>query len=150
VPSPKNSAAKLSRSLVELTRPECLALLETAELGRIVVALGAGRVPLIRPVNYTFDRPSQSVVFRTSRGSKFNALVRSASASFEIDSVDPQSQTGWSVIVSGVTEVVTRPAEIRRLEDAGLRTWAPGERSHWIRIQARTVSGRRIEVSGPA
>jgi uncharacterized protein len=130
--------------LVELTRPECLALLETAELGRIVVALGAKRLPLIRPVNYMFDGPSQSVVFRTSGGSKFNALVRSASASFEIDSVDPQSHTGWSVIVDGVTEEVTRPAELRRLEGARLHTWAPGERLHWIRIRARTVSGRRI------
>jgi uncharacterized protein len=130
--------------LVELTRGECFALLERTELGRIVVAPGAERLPLIRPVNYMFDRPSQSVVFRTSGGSKFNALVRAQSASFEIDSVDPQSHTGWSVIVNGVTEEVTQPGELRRLEGAGLHTWAPGERPCWIRIRARTVSGRQI------
>jgi uncharacterized protein len=130
--------------LVALTRQECLALLETAELGRIVVAPGPERLPLIRPVNYMFDRPSQSVVFRTCGGSKFNALVSAARASFEIDSVDPESHTGWSVIVNGVTEEITQPGDLRRLEGAGLHTWAPGESPRWIRIRARTVSGRRI------
>jgi hypothetical protein len=48
------------------------------------------------------------------------------------------------VIVNGVTEEVTRPEELRRLEAAGLHTWAPGARPRWIRIRARTVSGRRI------
>jgi nitroimidazol reductase NimA-like FMN-containing flavoprotein (pyridoxamine 5'-phosphate oxidase superfamily) len=147
VPKP---ADELKPRLVELPRTECLTLLAAASVGRVVVAGHPGQPPVIRPVSYLFDARSQAIVFRTSEGSKFDALVRSTQACFEIDAVDPHTHTGWSVIVSGVTEEVTRPAEIRRLEDAGLHTWAPGERPHWIRIQARTVSGRRIEVNRSA
>ena len=50
--------------------------------------------PVIRPVNYVFDQPSQSVVFRTALGSKFHALLKSADSAFEIDGVDEASRTG--------------------------------------------------------
>jgi uncharacterized protein len=135
-----------SHRLLELARPECLALLAAGDFGRVVVTTRLGHAPLIRPVNYRFDHASQAVVFRTGDGSKFHALAHSARVAFEIDAFEPQSHTAWSVIVSGVTEEITRPAEIRRLDELGLKTWAPGDRPHWIRIRARTVSGRRIEI----
>jgi nitroimidazol reductase NimA-like FMN-containing flavoprotein (pyridoxamine 5'-phosphate oxidase superfamily) len=130
--------------LVELTREECLELLAGPGLGRLVVVMD-GR-PVIRPVNYGFDDRSQSVVFRTARGSKLSALTDAASAAFEIDGVDESTHTGWSVIISGVTEVITRPADIRRLEGLGLETWAPSPSAHWVRVRAWAVSGRRIEA----
>ena len=68
-------------------------------------SLGDG-APLIRPVNYVFDDRSQSVVFRTGRGSKFHALLRSANAAFEIDGIDERARTGWSVVMRGVTDEV--------------------------------------------
>lgn len=131
-------------ALVGLTRGKCLELLAATEVGRIVLAMDDSATPLIRPVNYRFHIPSQSVVFRTDAGTKFYALVRGARALFEIDSLDPDTRTGWSVIVGGVTEHVTRPDEIRRLDQLGLHSWAPGDRLHWIRIRAQTVSGKRI------
>jgi hypothetical protein len=82
-------------------------------------------------------------------GSKLLALIRSASAAFEIDGVDPQTRTGWSVIIVGITEDVTNPLDIQRLEGLGLQTWGPGTKTHWVRIRAWTVSGRRI-VAGQA
>ncbi len=109
-----------------------------------MVLISAAETPIIRPVNYRFDVASQSVVFRTGVGSKFDALARSARALFEIDSMDPETRTAWSVIISGATEVVTRPAEIRRLGELGLELWAPGERPNWVRIRARTVTGRAV------
>lgn len=133
--------------LVELARQECIALLETTRLGRVVVSAGENQPPLIRPVSFLFDARSQSVVFRTSDGTKLHALLSSASAAFEADETNPRDHTGWSVIVAGHTEEITSASEIRRLERAGLDTWAPGERSHWIRIRARTVSGRRIAMA---
>jgi uncharacterized protein len=142
---PGHPAGSSPKHTVELTRPECLSLLAGTGLGRLVVALG--EMPVIRPVNYIFDERSQSVVFGTAEGSKFYALVHAATAAFEIDSVDQATQTGWSVIIVGVTEEVTHPTDVQRLSHLGLRTWAPGPKPHWIRIRARTVSGRRI-VSG--
>jgi nitroimidazol reductase NimA-like FMN-containing flavoprotein (pyridoxamine 5'-phosphate oxidase superfamily) len=135
------------RELIELTRTECLALLAATDFGRVVVTAPAAHTPVIRPVNYLFDPPSESVIFRTAEGSKFHALVRSARATFEIDAIDANNRCGWSVIIAGVTEEVTRPMEVLRLDRLGLDTWAPGARPHWVRIRARTVSGRRIVLT---
>lgn len=129
--------------MVELSREECLKLLASHSFGRLAVSMGEG-APVIRPVNYLFDRPSQSVVFRTAPGSKFHALLHSADAAFEIDGTDEQSRTGWSVIISGVTQELTNQGDIRRLDQLGLQPWAPGDRRHWMHIRAWTVSGRRI------
>ncbi len=129
--------------LLELSRAECLELLAATSFGRLAVCTGEG-APVVRPVNYVFDEPSQSVVFRTAPGSKLHALIRSTQAAFEIDDARPQQRTGWSVIIVGVTEQVSSPGEIRRLEGIGVDPWGPGEKAHWVRIRAWTVSGRRV------
>ena len=131
--------------MLELSREECLDLLASHQFGRLAVCTGSGP-PLIRPVNYRFDDPSQSVVFRTAPGSKFHALLGSTQAAFEIDGIDDRSHTGWSVIIHGVTDEVASRSEIRRLDGVGLEVWAPGHRPHWFHIRAWTVSGRRIVV----
>jgi nitroimidazol reductase NimA-like FMN-containing flavoprotein (pyridoxamine 5'-phosphate oxidase superfamily) len=100
--------------------------------------------PVLRPVSYVFDRSSQSIVFRSARGSKFTALLLSAQAAFEIDGIEPATETGWSVIVQGQIEEIKNTAEIQRLERLDLHPWAPGAKPHWIRIRANVVSGRRI------
>ena len=128
--------------MVELSREDCLGLLSAHTVGRLAVVMSS-RTPVIRPVNYAFDPASQSVVFRTGRGSKFHALVNAAKAAFEIDGIDETTQTGWSVI-EGVTAEVTAPSDIDRLERLGLQLWAPGAKPHWVHIRAWTVSGRRI------
>ncbi len=133
------------RELLELGRRECLELLGSNDFGRLAVA-GGGQAPVIRPVNYAFDAATQSVVFRTARGSKFHSLARATHAAFETDRVDVSTRTGWSVIIVGVTEEVTGPAELRRLGNLGLDPWIPGDKHHWVRIRARTVSGRRIKL----
>lgn len=131
--------------ILELDRPECLRLLAEQEIGRIAVNVLDWPQPVIRPVNYVFDQPSQSVLIRSGLGSKLYALIRSAKAAFEIDDVDPVGRVGWSVIVEGFTEEITSP-ELRRIEALGLEPWPPGPKGHWIRIRANTVSGRRMVV----
>lgn len=133
----------LEAEMLELSREDCLDLLASHQFGRLAVCTGSGP-PLIRPVNYRFDGPSQSVVFRTAPGSKFQALIHSAQAAFEIDGVDERSHTGWSVIIQGVTDAVANPSELRRLDTFALEPWTPGHRPHWFHIRAWTVSGRRI------
>jgi uncharacterized protein len=133
---------ELRSKLLELARAECLNLLRRTHFGRLAVSRDGA--PIIRPLNYVFDPRSQSVVFRTVQGSKLHGLLRAEEAAFEIDGIDQGGRTGWSVVVIGVAEEVTHPSEIRRLDQLGLEVWAPGPRSHWVRIRARTVSGRRI------
>jgi nitroimidazol reductase NimA-like FMN-containing flavoprotein (pyridoxamine 5'-phosphate oxidase superfamily) len=131
--------------LVELERDECVQLLARTRFGRLAVSPTDWRMPpVIRPVTYVFDLSSQSVVFRTARGSKFTALLLSGQAAFEIDGVEPEAETGWSVIIRGPVEEITNTAEIGRLGRLGLHPWAPGEKPHWVRIRATVVTGRRI------
>lgn len=133
----------LPTELQELSRDECLRLLAASSFGRVAVST-YGTAPVIRPVNYAFDQPSQSVVFRTDPGSKLHALLHSTHAAFEVDGTDEDSHTGWSVIIVGVTEEVSNRIDIRHLERIGLEPAAPGPKDHWVRIRARQVSGRRI------
>lgn len=136
--------------LVELSREECLELLASHRFGRLAVVMTNG-APVIRPINYVFDESSQSVVFRTARGSKLHALLHASKAAFEIDGIDEATQTGWSVIIEGVTAEVRFPGDLRRLNELGLEPWAPGSKPHWVQIRARTVSGRRIvPAAGPS
>jgi nitroimidazol reductase NimA-like FMN-containing flavoprotein (pyridoxamine 5'-phosphate oxidase superfamily) len=129
--------------MLELPREECLHLLASHSFGRLAVSMG-DRAPVLRPVNYLFDELSQSVMFRTAVGSGFHALLRSAEATFEIDGIEEHARTGWSVILSGVADEVTNANEISRLDGLDLDSWAPGQKAHWMRIRALTVSGRRI------
>ena len=132
--------------LSELQRDECIELLAQTGFGRLAVSPPDWRTPpVIRPVTYVFDRGSQSIVFRTARGSKFTALLLSGQAAFEIDGIDSAERNGWSVIVQGPIEEVKEAAELQRLERLGLEPWAPGDMPHWIRLRTTVVSGRRIE-----
>ena len=130
---------------LEIDRDGCMRMLAAASggVGRIAFSVPGSRAS-IRPVNYAFDEPTQSVVFRSALGSRLLAALSSGPATFEIDGGDPVERTGWSVIIAGQGEEVTDPAEIERLEAFELEPWAPGLKTHWVRIRATSVSGRRI------
>jgi len=132
------------REMLELDRTECLRLLAAGTVGRVAVSQPHRPQPVIRPVNYAFDDASQSVVIRSGSGSKLFALLCAVRVVFEIDGTDPASRLGWSVIIEGLAEEITHPAELRRIEALRLEPWAPGHKGHWIRIRASRVSGRRI------
>ena len=128
---------------LEIDRDGCMRMLAGASGGFGRVGLSVSP-PTIRPVNYAFDDRTQSVVFRSALGSKLREGLSSGTAAFEIDGTDPVDQTGWSVIIVGEAEEVTDPAEIDQLEDFELEPWAPGVKTHWVRIRATSASGRRI------
>jgi nitroimidazol reductase NimA-like FMN-containing flavoprotein (pyridoxamine 5'-phosphate oxidase superfamily) len=148
ISQPENASVasdpRTATEMLELDRAECLRLLAAGTVGRIAVNAPHRPQPVIRPVNYVFDEPSQSVLIRSGFGSKLFALLCAVGAAFEIDGIDPVGRVGWSVIIQGITEEITNPAELQRIEALGLEPWAPGHKDHWIRIRARTVSGRRI------
>jgi hypothetical protein len=53
--------------MLELGRPECLRLLAATGIGRVAVTVPGWDHPVIRPVNYVFDEPSQCVLLRSGR-----------------------------------------------------------------------------------
>jgi len=133
-------------SIEVLDREECLRLLGETTFGRLAINLRSD-VPMIRPVNYSFDERTQSIVFRTDFGSKFRGVLISGKAAFEIDGVDHARRSGWSVIVSGGVSKVTNYLELERFGHLGLDPWAPGPKLHWARIRVWTVSGRRVTAA---
>lgn len=135
------------KKMLELDRAECLRLLAEGNVGRIAANVEHWAHPVLRPVNYIFDVLSQSVLIRSGLGSKLYAFLNSRRAAFEIDGIDPAGGVGWSVIVVGVAEEITHPAELGRIAELGLEPWGPGLKGHWLRIRANTVSGRRIALA---
>jgi uncharacterized protein len=95
---------------------DCLRLLASVPVGRVGF-LADGEV-MILPVNHAVD--GQDVVFRTAHGSKLSAAEGQAVVAFEADAYDPQTRSGWSVVVHGRAEVVYEDAEIQRLSGLGL------------------------------
>ena len=94
---------------------------------------------------------SRSIVATSSSG-----LIAAASwpprraatvVAFETDNVDPAGQAGWSVTAIGQSQEVTDADEISRLEQIGLRSWAPGEREHFIRISPVILNGRQLAAA---
>lgn len=133
-----------SAGLLVLSREECLSLLATTPIGRIVFTDRA--LPAVQPVNYLLDGADDEadIVIRTAAGSKLAAATRNAVVAFEIDDFDLASRTGWSVTAVGRARAVTDPEEVRQLAALPLDTWVPGERGHYIVIRAQQLSGRRI------
>jgi nitroimidazol reductase NimA-like FMN-containing flavoprotein (pyridoxamine 5'-phosphate oxidase superfamily) len=116
----------------------CWRLLERAVIGRIGF-LDAGHVKVL-PVNHVVD--GRTIVLRTDRDSALSTVARGVAVAFEVDGADEQVETGWSVVVDGITEVAT-PDSVG-LSRAGLHPWAPGSKDLWVRIVPTAVTGRAI------
>jgi nitroimidazol reductase NimA-like FMN-containing flavoprotein (pyridoxamine 5'-phosphate oxidase superfamily) len=130
------------RSLEALSHDECLELLGRAQVGRVVFTMGA--LPAVVPV--TFAVQDTAILTRTAADTRLAKAAKGAVLAFQVDELDAASRSGWSVVVTGVAELVTDADERRRL-DGLLEPWAPGERDVFIRVPLTMVSGRRIVVS---
>jgi len=120
---------------------DCLRLLDSVPVGRVGF-LSDGEI-VILPVNHLVD--GADVIFRTGSGSKLSSVGSKILVGFEADQYDAPTRSGWSVVISGLTEVVESDAEIERFERLGLQSWggAAARDPHWIRIRPTSVTGRR-------
>jgi nitroimidazol reductase NimA-like FMN-containing flavoprotein (pyridoxamine 5'-phosphate oxidase superfamily) len=120
---------------------DCFGLLESVPVGRI--GFVAGGEVVILPVNFLVD--GQDVVFRTAVGSKLSAVEVGHYVGFEADSYDAAAETGWSVVVNGLAELVDSDEEEARLDALGLSSWVANDLERvWVRIRPLSISGRRI------
>lgn len=124
-----------------LAPDDCLALVAGTPVGRVAfVDAGA---PVVLPVNHAVD--GRSVVFRTAYGAKLGAAIRASVVAFEADEYDRQARDGWSVLVTGVADIVEDPDEIEALDALDLHPWADSvDRPFWVRIRPDEITGRRI------
>jgi nitroimidazol reductase NimA-like FMN-containing flavoprotein (pyridoxamine 5'-phosphate oxidase superfamily) len=126
-----------------LTEDDCLALLRSREVGRIAFDV-ADRIEIF-PVNYGME--GSIIVFRTGPGTKLD-VVPTRPVAFEVDSWEPESGNGWSVVARGRCEEITtnigRVAEhLRRLD---VEPVAPGDRWHWVGIRPSEITGRQFHA----
>jgi uncharacterized protein len=141
--APAGETAPLDGSRLEpLPVEECLALLATEDVGRLVVVL-AGR-PLVFPLNYALD--GDAVVFRTAPGTKLYAIDRSLVV-FEVDRWATSPQSGWTVTVQGWAQEVTSadaPGLRERLAALPVHPLAGSGRHHYVRIVPCSIAGSRL------
>ena len=124
-----------------LSEHQCLDLLAARALGRIAFPL-EGETEIF-PVNYSTD--GAIVVFRTGPGTKL-AQSTATRVAFEVDEWDAAKKVGWSVVLKGVAQEVTRGTDpfSTALRSRPVVPRAPGEHDYWIAIYPATISGRRF------
>lgn len=138
--TPGQGRAGSDPTFTGLTVEECRELLSTHGVGRVAVPTASG--PVIVPVNYSVV--DGAIVYRTASGA-MPSRAAGCQVTFEIDRIDDAFGEGWSVLALGRARSVTDADDVRRLtEHASSKPWAGGPREEWIRIDALSLTGRRI------
>lgn len=130
------------QGLIRMGEDECWRFLARQRLGR--VGLVHLENPMIFPVNYALD--GDRVVFRTAPGTKLQRAAAGVRVAFEVDEASELFETGTSVVVHGSLHETTLAGDIERVRRLPLRTWAPGDRDHFLWVEPSAVTGRRIPV----
>ena len=129
-----------AKPLATLSQAEAFALLGTQEVGRLVYTRRA--LPAVTPVNFVLHEGA--IWIWTASASSMAQAVRGAVVAFEVDRLDGETRSGWSVVVLGVAELVMDQAEVERAGAFGPEPWIPGRKEHLIKIPLTRVTGRRI------
>jgi nitroimidazol reductase NimA-like FMN-containing flavoprotein (pyridoxamine 5'-phosphate oxidase superfamily) len=132
--------------LEKLEEAECLRLIATGGIGRLVFA---GRWDLtVLPVNYKIH--DGAILFRTAQDGATDEDLRTGIAdaeyrvAFEIDDFDLKAREGWSVVVQGPAHHLDSEEEQADARAAAVEPWPGGQRGHYISINPARVTGRRI------
>ncbi|MEU8869069.1 pyridoxamine 5'-phosphate oxidase family protein [Streptomyces umbrinus] len=138
-----------ARRSVELDAVEALRLLGSVSLGRIVFTRHA--LPTVRPVNHILL--DGDIVVRTHGDVALTRYARQAGdagavVAYEADDIDPDTRTGWSVVVTGYAWLVTDPRQLTRYR-ALLRPWVTQRMDHAIRVHPGLITGLRRTAHAP-
>ncbi len=129
-----------------LDRVSCLALLGSVPVGRLGMSQNA--LPVVLPVNFCLcsapwdDEPV--IVIRSGEGTKINAATERHIVAFEIDGFDTMTHSGWSVVVQGLTRVITAPDQLEWASSLPLRPWAHDAADAFVELSTDIVRGRRF------
>jgi nitroimidazol reductase NimA-like FMN-containing flavoprotein (pyridoxamine 5'-phosphate oxidase superfamily) len=118
----------------------CRAHLRTASIGRIGTTIGA--LPAVLPMAYSML--DDDIVFRCRAGSRLTEAILAAPVAFEVDHLDHETRTGWSVMVVGRATPVDLARDLARIEALPLDVWSNDGHDHVLRIDTRFVTGRRV------
>ena len=126
----------------QLTTEQCWEKLRAQEFGRLAYHL-ADEVH-ITPINYAVD--GETLIFRTSEGSKLLGVVMSADVAFDIDEFGEDFAS--SVIIRGKARKLEEDEE-HRAENVPLRPWVPTLKFNVVEITPIEISGREFFLERP-
>lgn len=129
-------------ALPQLSRDECLTLMASVPVGRIIFTRRA--LPEVELVSFILDRGD--IVIRIDRDAHLAAAARGGVVAFEADLLDVAGQTGWSITAIGPSREVIDQSDKYRLRKMGLSSLAPVAHEHFIRVSPQILSGRRLRA----
>ncbi|MEE1787399.1 pyridoxamine 5'-phosphate oxidase family protein [Streptomyces sp. SP17BM10] len=127
-----------------LSETECLRLLSTVPVGRVVYTEHA--LPAVLPVS--FEVVEGRLLLAVRRGSATARGLDGTVVAFQADLLDPVTRTGWSVLVHGRANAVGDPEQVRRALRSGLRPWVGDPEPMYFALVPELVSGRRLLPAG--
>jgi nitroimidazol reductase NimA-like FMN-containing flavoprotein (pyridoxamine 5'-phosphate oxidase superfamily) len=133
-------SAEEKTDLLPMSEIRCWKLLGQKTVGRLAVSIT--NHPDIFPVNYRVH--DKTVVIRTAEGQKLAAAVLGTAVAFEVDALDEDSHTGWSIVVKGQAAEPQRLEDYLSAEDLDIEPWASGDKSRYIVITPDQITGREI------
>jgi uncharacterized protein len=126
---------------IELSYETCADLLASRPVGRAALCTADG--PRIIPVNYSVV--DGAIIFRTTPYSVLGMHAWNSRLAFEVDDVDEEHGTGWSVVATGRGQMIEDADELARIR--GLwdpRPWAGGQRWLFVSLRWDDLTGRRL------
>ncbi|HUC58609.1 MAG TPA: pyridoxamine 5'-phosphate oxidase family protein [Streptosporangiaceae bacterium] len=127
----------------ELTKPQCLELMGSVQVGRLVFVHNAR--PAIRPVNHLVD--GDLIVIRATTGAAITTEVslghHGMLVAYEADAIDMTRKVGWSVIAVGTAELITEQGAADRYRSL-IEPWVDDPADEVIAISTETIHGYRI------
>lgn len=133
-------SAHAMRRLDALDVRTAMTLMAREHVGRLAFCVHG--TPHIEVVNFVIV--DGEPVFRIGVGAKLAALGRDGQFALQCDRLNPGARTGWTVTVQGQARSLTAAevAELPALPDP----WAPGDRSHVVRMTPRQIVGRMLSA----
>ena len=126
--------------LEDLTPEECWDLLAQRSIGRLAVVINNS--PDIFPVN--FKVWDSEIFVQTAPGLKLAAAVLNPHVAFEVDSINEDDHSGWSVVVRGEATELETLDDLLFAQDLAVGPWAAGVKSRFLQIAPTAIAGRRL------
>jgi len=133
------------RRMDEITRAECLELLDTVPFGRLFFIHNS--LPAVRPVNHLID--GGAVVIRATAGAAITQEVgyHGMVVAYEADALDSARQLGWSVVVTGTARLITDREAAQRYRSM-IEPWVAGPADEVIAISTEMIHGYPLVPGG--
>lgn len=118
-----------------LSRIQCLRLLNTAAVGRVIVYHHS--FPVVRPVPFRLF--GDHILMPVRPGGRIATAAQShAVLALQADRLDSAGIAGWSVVVTGIADVIN--SDLAGAHGHG--SWVPRGRSTLLRLPVEDVIGR--------